>query len=688
MGYILLCVACLATQAVALGKPIKVACIGNSVTAGWGLQDTATSAYPAQLQSLLGGGYSVANFGHSGATLLRHGHNPYERTAAFSRAVAFAPDIAIIHLGLNDTDPRNWPNYRDDFVADYGWLVDTLRTVNPAMHVFICRLTPIFSGHPRFKSSTREWYWQIQARLPEIAEHYQVGLIDLHTPLYHRPDLFDDNLHPDATGASIIARTVYAKLTGDFGGLQLPPIFANHMVIQRNKPIRIYGTADAAETVEVEFAGHVQVVQTDTDGQWAVIFDPMEAGGPHRLTIRDAHQSIALHDILIGDVWLCSGQSNMAFPLRAATGGDSLAAITSAHGQLRLARFQPLKETNNEAWDAGTLQQVNELNYFSGDWTVASPTTARDFSAVAYAFGTRVLHETNVPIGLIQVAVGGSGIESWVDRYTLEHDPLLIDMLNGWRTSDFLMPWCRERAAVNLAHATRPKQRHPYEPAYNFEAGIAHLAGMSISGVLWYQGESNAQNSELYPSLFAALVESWRRRWGDSLPFYYVQLSSIDRSSWPRFRNMQRQLQHAIPNVWMAVSSDLGDSLDVHPRHKLPIGKRLADLALSHTYHRDIPAATAEVSDIKWQNGELVLIFSNTDSLTTRGGKPLVGFEYVTKLGVAITIQGRISGNKVFLPLPQGVAIHAVRYAWQPFTRANLESAYGVPVSTFYKTIN
>lgn len=141
---------------------IKGACIGNSVTYGYGLKNSNIESYPSQLQQLLKEKYEVKNIGHSGATLLKKGHNPYYKTKAFADAAAFKPDIAIIHLGLNYTDPRNWPNYKDEFEEDYAWLLDTLKTLNSLVKLYICKLTPIFSGHPRFKSGTRNWYWQIQ----------------------------------------------------------------------------------------------------------------------------------------------------------------------------------------------------------------------------------------------------------------------------------------------------------------------------------------------------------------------------------------------------------------------------------------------------------------------------------------------------------------------------------------------
>lgn len=679
---------CCFAGAFAQQTPIRVACIGNSVTYGYGLQDTGAGTYPVQLQELLGDAFQVGNFGHSGATLLRDGHNPYFKTDAFAQALAFTPDVAIIHLGLNDTDPRNWPAYRGRFIADYTWLLDTLRAVNPQVELYISQLTPIFSGHPRFKSSTREWYWQIQDLISKIAKHQNVELIDLHTPLYRRTDLFSDNLHPDAIGAGIIARTVYAKVTGDFGGLQLDPVFNNHMVLQREQPVRIYGTANADTPLEIAFGGETLRTTSTSDGKWAAVFKPKQAGGPYRLEIRSQAESIILEDILIGDVWLSSGQSNMDFPLRAAIGGDSLAAQASDQPLLRLAHYRPLAATDNQAWSEYILEEVNELNYFSGSWTVSSPAEALDFSAIAYAFGAQVQHEAGIPIGIIQVAVGGSGIESWIDRYTLEHDPLLVDMMANWRHSDFIMPWSRERAAINLEHATLPKQRHPYEPTYNFEAGIAQLTGLPIKGVLWYQGESNAHNPELYRVMFKQLVYSWRQRWGADLPFYYVQLSSINRSSWPYFRDMQRRLQHEIPNVWMAISSDLGDSLDVHPPHKLPIARRLADLALQQSYGRDIEARSPELMRIERRADSWVLVFDFAESLHTLGDAPLLGFDYVTPSGDSVPIQGIVEKNTVILPVPAGIKVEALRYAWQPFSQANLMNERGVPISTFFETLD
>lgn len=669
---------------------IKVACIGNSVTYGYGHKSPQQTSYPSVLQQLMGAKYTVKNFGHSGATLLRKGHNPYFKTKAFAEALAFAPDIAIIHLGLNDTDPRNWPDYRNNFEWDYAWLIDTLRKVNPAVKVSVCRLTPIFNGHSRFKSGTRDWYWQIQELIPQIAKANQTGLIDLNKPLHNRPDLFADNLHPDAEGASIIAHTVYKALTGDVGGLQLPSIFSDDMVLQRDQPITFYGKANAGTPVEVTFLhkGNQKTI-VDAYGNWKITFPAMQAGGPYEARIKNEQSVIALKNVLVGDVWLCSGQSNMAFQLKQAIGGKEAIEEASKFNKLRLIKYDQLVETHAVAWDSAIMDKVNKLQYFSGRWETADAQSAADFSAIAFYFGKKLTMEENIPIGLVQVAVGGSPIESWIDRYTMEHDEQLVDMLTNWRKSDYFQAFCRERADVNVKNATKANQRHPYDPCYNYEAGIDSLTRFPIKGVLWYQGESNAHNPETYQVLFKTMVNSWRKKWGYDLPFYFVQLSSINRPSWPYFRDVQRKLQKEVPNTYMAVSSDLGDSLDVHPGRKKEVGERLALLAERYTYNKNITADGPMVRSMKQDSKCIIIDFSFAKRLSTSNNQPLIGLELVTAKGLHIPAQANIvNNNKVVISVPVNEKIKAVAYAWQPFTRANLVNEAGLPASTFYFTLN
>lgn len=662
--------------------PIKVACIGNSITAGYGLKNPGKESYPAILQELLGERYQVNNWGLSGATLLKKGHRPYYQTKEFSQALDSKPAIVILHLGLNDTDPRNWPNYKGDFEGDYAWLIDTFRKENPNVRLFISRMTPVFNEHPRFRSGTRDWYWQIQEKIPQIAKVNKVQLIDLNTPLHDRPDLFPDNVHPVKEGAAIIAKTVYQAITGDFGGLNLPQVFSDNMILQRNQPIPIYGTANAAQRVEVHFNNKKLFASADEIGNWKAVFPAMAHGGPYQLTVESEGKNISLKDILVGDVWLCSGQSNMAFPLINSESG-SQEIKNSSISNLRLFKLNQISETNNAAWSSVTLAETNQLKFFSGSWKKADSETAANFSAVAWYFGKEIAGRENIPIGLIEIAVGGSPIESWIDRYTLEHDEQLVDLMDNWRRSKFSSAWAQERIDINLKNSPSNKQRHPYGPAYNYEAGIAKLIHSPIKGVIWYQGESDAHHVELYENLFKTMVSSWRQKWNYVFPFYYVQLSSIDRPSWPYFREMQGKLQNQILKTGMAVSSDLGDSLNVHPVKKKEIGHRLALLALRDTYSRQVIASGPKAITAVQKQNQIIVSFTGAKKLSTGDQQILNGFELVTEKGLRIASNGIIIQNKIFLGIPEGERIKTVLYAFQPFTRANLVNEAGLPASTF-----
>jgi sialate O-acetylesterase len=664
-------------------QKIKVACVGNSVTAGYLLAKPQQESYPAQLQQLLGDQYLVGNFGHSGATLLKKGHNPYYKTKAFNDALNFRADIAIIHLGLNDTDPRNWPNYKGDFQADYQWLIDSLKQGNPKLKIYICKLSPIFSGHPRFKSGTRDWYGQIQDKIVQVAKVNGLELIDLNVVLNNHPELFADNLHPDVKGAGIIAKTVYGHITGYFEGFKLNALFTDHMVLQRDQPIPVYGIANAGDKIEVQFNQVTQRTITDANGKWKVFFKPMKFGGPYTINVKADQHHVLLKDVMIGDVWLCSGQSNMAFPLKLSATAPATLGHLNKNLPIRLLKFNPLAETDNIAWDEKTLNQINELDYFSGSWAKLEEKAIGDFSAVAYYFGEKLALNEKIPIGLIQMAVGGSTLESWMDRKTLEHDNLLIDILGNWRKSDFIQDWARGRADVNLKNAVNPKQRHPYEPAYNYEAGISNLIDFPIKGVIWYQGESNAHNVELFSYEFPLLVKSWREKWNNDFPFYYVQLSSIDRPSWPYFRDAQRKLQAVIPNSAMAVSSDLGDSLNVHPIHKKEIGERLSLLALKNSYHKNIEASGPVALKAIQRQNTIIVTFSHAQKLMPGMGSVVKGFEVVDDKGNHLVVKAVIFKNEVHLTIPAHLKITQVLYAWQPFTRANLINEAKLPASTF-----
>jgi len=677
--------ACIALSLIAISlhaQKIKVACVGNSVTYGYGLDRPEVNAYPAQLQRLLGDEFEVGNFGKSGATLLNKGHRPYMQQEEFKKAIAFAGDRVIIHLGLNDTDPRNWPNYRDEFVSDYLSLIDSFRLVNPKCKIAICRMTPISNRHQRFESGTRDWYWQIQKSIEEIAEIANVSLIDLQEGLYNRPDLLPDALHPNIEGAGIIASKVYCALTGDYGGLQLSQLYSDNMVLQREEEIVLSGIANAGDVVTVTIGRQKKKAITSSNGKWSVVLDPLQTGNPYTLTISTSKKKYVFNNVLAGEVWLCSGQSNMAFMVKEGAEKREQLAKASSKPQIRFFDMKPRWLTNSEEWDVSALDSLNRLQYYKETkWQECTEQTAANVSAIAYEFGMMLSDSLHVPVGLIINAIGGSACESWIDRKTLEFS--YPDILYTWKENDRIQPWVRERASLNVKQSSNKLQRHPYEPCYLFEAGIAPLAKYPVKGVIWYQGESNAHNIEVHEILFPLLVESWRKNWNKELPFYYVQLSSLNRPSWTWFRDSQRRMLKDIRCVGMAVSSDCGDSTNVHPTRKKEVGDRLARLALHDTYGKTLTPSGPLFRSVEFTNGAAFVTFDFNEGMHSSDGESLKTFEIAEHEGVFFSAMAEVVDGRIKVWSKEVKNPRFVRYGWQPFTRANLVNKEGLPASTF-----
>ncbi len=665
-------------------QKIKVSCVGNSVTYGYLIPEREKNCYPAQLARMLGENYEVANFGKSGATLLNQGHRPYMKQPEFKRALQFAGDLVVIHLGLNDTDPRDWPNFRDDFIPDYLALIDSFRMVNPKCKIWICRMSPISHRHLRFKSGTRDWYEQIQRTIGKVAEDAHVGLIDLQEELYCRPDLLPDALHPTAEGATILARTVFSAITGDYGGLQMPQVYSDNMVLQRGKELSIKGVANVGEKVTVQLGKQKRKTVTGPQGRWEVVLKDLQAGGPYRLDIATANRKLSYENVMIGEVWLCSGQSNMAFMVKQAQ--EAKRIIEEApQANVRLFDMKPKVFTNMVKWDSSALVALNRLDYYQPtSWKLPDNETVGDFSAVAYNFGKMLSDSLGVTVGLVCNAIGGAPAEAFIDRKSLEFNHQLVDILYDWLHNDMIQDWVRGRAALNIEKSTLKQQRHPYEPCYLYETGIRPLKDFAIKGVIWYQGESNANNVELHESIFPVLVQSWREIWGQDLPFYFVQLSSLNRPSWPHFRDSQRRLAEKIGNSGIAVSSDVGNPTDVHPTRKREVGERLARLALNQTYgKKNITSSGPMFKGVRFEKRCAYVSFVNGIGMHSSDGEPLAGFELAGKDGLFYPAEAVVDGEQIKLFSPRVNLPCEVRYGWQPYSIGNLVNCDDLPASTF-----
>lgn len=696
--------------------PVRVACVGNSITYGYLVEDRERNCYPAVLGRMLGDGYEVGNFGVCGATLLNKGHNPYTKTKEYSDALALRADIVVIDLGVNDTDPRNWPNYRDEFIPDYAALIESFRKANPAAKIYVCRMTPIAHRHRRYKAGTRDWFNQIQQAIERVARTQGAELIDLESVLKDRPELLPDAVHPTAEGARLMAEKIYSAITGDNGKLKMSPVYTDNMVLQRGESTRIGGVANAGRLVTVTLSNEAakvlksrrmpvgKVYATDTvtagtDGKWQLhlsLPDPLLSAV---LTVSTQDTTATFHNVGVGEVWMASGQSNMSWPV--VNAAERNEAVPNAN--IRLFRADPtFAQESNGKLDSAELVRLNQLDYIRNPkgWVPGSDTAAMEgFSAVAWFFGQMLSDSlgSQVPVGLIETSLGGATAEGFVARHILENDPWLVDLLYDWRNNEITMGWVRQVIQANLKDVKNPLQRHYFEPAYLYESRTAPLAaGYDIQGVIWYQGESNAEFPEMHERIFPAVIQSFREAFGKpDMPFYFVQLSSLNRPSWPEFRDSQYKMGVGLPwtgcmrgtgLIEMAVCSDWGDSTDVHPRHKKPVGERLALLALAGDDYRKTKYRSPGNSGVivYMEDGAVVLHFDQP--LATSDDREPRTFELAGENGIFYPATAEIAeDNNVIVKAAEVPVPKYVRYGWQPYTRANLcgTGPHKLPVSTF-----
>lgn len=667
-------------------QSIKVACVGNSVTYGMGINSREDNSYPAQLQKLLGNDYDVKNFGFSGATMLKNGHKPYWTKSVFKESQVFQPDIVVIHLGLNDQGNNNWPEHKDEFFDDYLSMIGVYQNLNSKPKIYLCKMSPTLSGHHWFEEGMRENFKEIQSKIEEIASKTSLTLIDLHEPLYRFPEYLPDNLHPTKEGAIIIANKVYSSISGDYGGLQLPVLFGENMVMQQGDSLNIYGKADANTRIEVKFDHDSKSTEADINGFWNAKFDVLPAGGPYSLDIKTSkNEHIHIKKVFVGEVWLASGQSNMAFQMKN-IGKATEILHDSIHPNIHLFSMRGAAWPDSGKFTKEQLLSCNAESYFkSSGWLLSSTETVASFSAVAYSFAFQLQKELGVPIGIICNAVGGSTTQSWISRESMELQHQTIDLLNDTHNHSMVQPWVNQRKMENFKDLKEYgiKARHPFDPTFLFDAGIVGIKSYSFRGVLWYQGESNAERPRLHSLLFKTLVNDWRMHFQKlEMPFYYVQLSSLNRPSWGQFRDSQRRLLE-IPNTGMAVTLDLGDRKNVHPKRKWKVGERLSKIALNNDYAKNIEYSGPLFDYVNINSNKMLITFKHCSGLKTMDNEKVkdievAGFDQVFQPANAVIVEDKLEVWSESISHPR-----YVRYGYTPYSEGNLINYAGLPASTF-----
>lgn len=468
--------------------------------------------------------------------------------------------------------------------------------------------------------------------------------------------------------------------------VRVAQVFSDHMVFPRDREIPIWGTAKPGTRITISFKGVSYSAETDADSKWRVNLKPSSASAkPADLKINNH----TIHDILVGDVWICSGQSNMRWMLKQSKDApEHIASAKDPH--LRLLDLTGKVYPTGRAYDRGLLRATTADNYYTwSGWRSSDGESAASFSAVAWHFGQRLRQlRPDVPIGLIHNAIGGTPMESWIPEATMLADNQLRELVTTpWHREDHprYPEWCGLRGRRNLRKyfdlPDGPVPNHPFKPGFLFDAGVAPFTDFPLTGVIWYQGESNAtQDGANSPPidphwnrrLFTTLIKSWRDAWrAPKLPFIFAQLPGLNRD-WPLFREMQLKVAEGDPHTHMAVTIDVGHPTNVHPTDKQPVGHRMAEIALGH--------ARSPAADIL---SPTKIVFDRP--IRTRDGTPATGFQLAGKDRQFHPAMATIHASKMItLSSEQVKEPIAVRYGWENNPKLNLvDAAEGHAVSPF-----
>jgi sialate O-acetylesterase len=469
----------------------------------------------------------------------------------------------------------------------------------------------------------------------------------------------------------------------------LPSVLADHMVIQRGLPVHVYGMAAVQESVAVTFRGETKSTTADELGRWSVYLAPGDAGGPYAMTIKAAN-TITLNDILVGDVWVASGQSNMEFPMKALLNPDAEIAAAN-YPKIRIFRV----EQRPSSYPKSDVEAKT--------WAACTPESVAESSAVAYYFARDLLQKNNVPIGLLETFWGGTPAESWTSLPSLSADaslmPVFADrsqMVEERETTLLRLQkqdreW--EQAAAQAKADGKPEPGRPWHPDFDawapaalFNGMVSPLTRFAIRGAIWYQGEANAgRTAPLYGRQLRTLIADWRRAWdvGD-FPFLIVQLANWNAgadSQWPEVREGQRQTL-SVKNTGMAVTIDIGDAVDIHPKDKLDVGLRLARAARAISYGEKIEWSGPLYRQLTREDHALRVWFDHASGMTAKNG-PLVGFEIAGSDGKYVAADARIDGEAVVVSSATVTDPVSVRYGWAANPTCNLFNREGLPASPF-----
>ena len=521
----------------------------------------------------------------------------------------------------------------------------------------------------------------------------------------------------------LLVLTLALASTLHAANLECSGIFTDHMVIQREKPVAVWGWADASETVTVEFNGQKKTTKAGANGKWMLKLDSMKANAnSQKLIVKGSTPSTdpakprqcVFEDVLIGEVWLGSGQSNMSL---------QVARCLNPEQEKAAANYPLIREFGEKS-----LSHAEAKDNCKGKWTVCSPETVSGYSAALY-FMARELHkELKVPVGIVQSSVGGTPIENWIDVNTQLAVPELKEVteakVKSWKAFDEvkakakyekeLADWKEAKEKAKADGQPDPATKAPADPITKrkgsggpgelFNGKIAGLIPFTIRGIIWYQGEANAHSAErgkLYQTQLPTLIKDWRKLWNEELPFCWAQLPNFERSDaqWPWLREAQLK-SLSVPNTGMITTMDIGEKEDIHPKNKQEIGRRFALWALNKVYSKQIEYSGPLAVSREIRGDKVIISFSHADSLKIKEGTELKGFEIAStqikskaldenKKEIEVTTfnyapaKAVIQSGKVVVSADTIKNPVAVRYAWANNPECSLVNQDNLPASPF-----
>lgn len=506
---------------------------------------------------------------------------------------------------------------------------------------------------------------------------------------------------------SFVRALVAVSLVSLAGAVELPQMFSDHGVLQRGEAVPVWGWGEAGEQVEVSFGGKKAATEVAADGSWRVALPALEASGEGRtMTVAGAKSgTVEVKDLLVGEVWMASGQSNMQW---------TLSKTERAKEDIPAAKNPEIRMFLTDLVTAAEPQRK-----VGGRWLETTPENAGEFSAVGYYFALKLHAELGVPVGIIRTAWGGKPSEAFTSRETLASKPegkALVDKLDAEQAAydegraqknyeKALERWEKQAAEIRAHNKTAKEKKRmprrpgkpsapalaPNRPSSIYNAMIHPWVGYAMKGAIWYQGESNAGRAKEYETIFPLLILDWREQWQEEMPFYFVQLANFREpttepgvpNSWAELQNAQL-LTLSLPKTGMAVANDIGDAKDIHPRNKKDVGERLARWALAQDYGKDVVVSGPLYKSSAVEGNQIRVTFDHAEGLKARDGGPLKRFEIAGADRKWHWAEAKIEGKSVVVSSPEVPEPVAVRYAWASNPEgANLVNGEGLPASLF-----